>query len=176
MLAGKTTELLKRVERCDIAGQSYRIFKPIIDDRYDENKIVTHHGMSSEAIPVEESKDILNHTYEELEAVAIDEMQFFDKELVEVVKRLRKNKIRVIIAGLDLDFRGEPFPVSEKIICMAEFVDKLHGVCEVCSEIGTKTQRIINGEPAHYDSPTIVVGGSECYECRCTKHHKVKRG
>lgn len=175
MFSGKSTELIQRIEKCDIAQEDYKTFKPIIDDRYVKDKIVTHSGIEISAIPLEDSEDILEEVYEELDVVAIDEMQFWGKGLIDVINRLLQKHIRVIVSGLDKSFRGEPFEISAEILAMAEYVEKLSGVCAVCGQLGTRTQRLVDGEPAHYDEPLIKVGDSDIYECRCLKHFEIKK-
>lgn len=175
MYSSKTTELIHRIEKVKIANQDYKIFKPEIDDRYSENKISTHSGIELKAIPVEKAEDILEYVYEELDVVAIDECQFYDDKLPEIIDRLLDKHIRVIVTGLDMDFRGKPFELTSILLAKAEFITKLNGVCNICGELGTKTQRYVNGEPAHVNDPTIVVGGTENYSCVCRQHHRVKK-
>jgi thymidine kinase len=129
--------------------------------------------MDFEAVPVERAAEILEHVKPETSVVAIDEAQFFDDEIVTVAEQLADNGVRVIIAGLDLDFRGEPFGPMPALMCRADQVQKLHAICMVCGEEATRTQRLVNGKPANYDDPIILVGASESYEARCRTHHSV---
>jgi thymidine kinase len=107
--------------------------------------------------------------------VAIDEAQFFDQNVIGISQCLADRGLRVIVAGLDTDFRGEPFGPMPTLMAQAEVVDKLHAICMVCGESATRTQRIVNGKPAHYNDPVVIVGASEMYEARCRQHHQVPR-
>jgi len=172
MFSGKTEELVRRLRRAVIAKKETIAIKPALDTRYDLVAVVSHSGFSFNAIPVEDPKSILGMA-KDAEVVGIDEAQFFTGELVPVIRELLQNKKRVIVAGLDLDFRGEPFGIMPTLLALADEVTKLHAICSVCGNIATKTQRLINGRPARYDDPTILVGGLETYEARCNLHHEV---
>jgi thymidine kinase len=175
MFCGKTEELIRRVRRAIIARQTIKVFKPQIDDRYGIQNITSHTGQSVEAIPVASSSEILELADGGATVVAIDEAQFFDLGLVEVVQRLvDEHSLRVILAGLDTDFRGEPFGPMPQLLSIAEEVIKLHAICVVCGEDASRTQRLVNGKPAAYDDPTILVGAQESYEARCRQHHEVR--
>lgn len=173
MFAGKTEELIRRVRRMDFAKRNYIIFKPQIDDRYSISEVVSHNKSRVQAISVNTSDEIEKMILPEHEAVIIDEVQFFDNDVIEVCRRLANNGMRVICAGLDCDFRGNPFPIVAELLAMAEKITKLTAICVVCGAEATKTQRIINGLPARYDDPTILVGEKESYEPRCRKCHQV---
>ena len=174
MFCGKTEELIRRVRRAIIARQTIKVFKPKIDDRYGIESITSHTGQSVEAIAVESSAEILNLADGGATVVAIDEAQFFDLGLVDVVQRLVDERaLRVIVAGLDTDFRGEPFGPMPQLLSIAEEVIKLHAICVICGEEASRTQRLVDGEPAAYDDPTILVGAQESYEARCRLHHEV---
>ena len=174
MFCGKTEELIRRVRRAIIARQTVKVFKPQIDDRYGIENITSHTGQSVEAIAVESAGEILKLADGGATVVAIDEAQFFDMGLVDVVQRLvDEYSLRVLIAGLDTDFRGEPFGPMPQLLSIAEEVIKLHAICVVCGEDASRTQRLVNGEPAAYDDPTILVGAQESYEARCRQHHIV---
>lgn len=174
MFCGKTEELIRRVRRAIIAKQTIKVFKPRIDDRYGIKNITSHTGQSVEAIPVESSGDILALADGSATVVAIDEAQFFDMGLIDVVQRLvDEQKLRVIVAGLDTDFRGEPFGPMPQLLSIAEEVIKLHAICVVCGEDASRTQRLVDGKPAAYDDPIILVGAQESYEARCRRHHQV---
>ena len=121
----------------------------------------------------EEAKELLDQLTEDTTVVGIDEAQFFDSAIVSVSKLLAKRGMRVIVAGLDQDFRGEPFGSMPVLMSLAENVDKLHAICMVCGEPGTRTQRLVNGNPANYDDPIVIIGASEMYEARCGEHHQV---
>ncbi len=173
MFSGKTDELIRRLRRATIARQRVQVFKPAIDMRYDVEKVTSHAGSDFAAIPVEKAADIRNKLDPKASVVAIDEAQFFDKEIVQIVEELADKKIRVIVAGLDTDFRGEPFGLMPVLMARAEHVDKLQAICMVCGEPACRTQRLINGKPARYDDPVVIVGAAEMYEARCRAHHKV---
>lgn len=173
MFSGKTEELIRRARRASIARQKVQVFKPAIDTRYSIQRVTSHNGLDFEAIPASGSQDILALLDANTTVVAIDEAQFFDPGIVPVVEELSRRSIRVIIAGLDMDFRGEPFGSMPTLLCCADEVQKLHAICMVCGEDASRTQRLVNGQPARYDDPIILVGASETYEARCREHHKV---
>lgn len=173
MFAGKTEELIRRINRIHYAKKSIIVFKPMIDNRYDQNKVVSHSQKKVDSIPVSSSEEILEHIKELPYAVAIDEAQFFDEGLIDIVERLANSGVRVIIAGLDMTFKGEPFGIMPELLCRAEYVTKLQAICQVCGAPATRTQRIIDGRPADYDDPIILVSASEKYEARCRHCHQV---
>jgi thymidine kinase len=173
MFSGKSEELIRRMRRSQFAKQEIQVFKPAIDNRYSDEAVVSHNGTSIIAMPVPSSKDILEKVEEKTEVVGIDEVQFFDDSIVEVVQELANRGYCVIVAGLDQDFRGEPFGKMPELLAIAETVTKLQAVCAVCGSPASRTQRLINGEPACYDDPIILVGASESYEPRCRHHHEV---
>lgn len=173
MFSGKSEELIRRIKRAGYAKQKVQVFKPIIDDRYSKMAVVSHSGYQIDALPVYNSAEILEKVDHSTNVVAIDEIQFFDSNIVEVCERLANKGKRVICAGLDLDFRGEPFGPSPILLSTAEFVTKLQAICVQCGNPATRTQRLINGLPAHYHDPVIQVGASESYEARCRHCHEV---
>lgn len=173
MFAGKTEELIRRINRIKYAKKTIIVFKPVIDDRYDKTQVVSHSNQRVDSIPIKNSSEVFNHLTSLPYAVAFDEAQFFDEGLIEVADRLANSGVRVIAAGLDQDFRGEPFGIMPTLIAKAEYVTKLQGICMVCGAPATRTQRIINGHPADYDDPTILVSASEKYESRCRHCHQV---
>jgi len=173
MFSGKTEELIRRVRRASIARQKVQVFKPDIDDRYNIQRVTSHNGQDFGAIPVRDSAALLARVEPDTTVVAIDEAQFFDQGIVRVTNHLANNGVRVIIAGLDMDFRGEPFGPMPALLCRADEVQKLHAICMVCGENASRTQRLVNGQPARYDDPIILVGASEAYEARCREHHSV---
>lgn len=175
MFSGKTDELIRRLRRATIARQKVQVFKPAIDNRYNNEKVTSHAGSDFEAIPIKSSADVKQKLDNDTTVVAIDEAQFFDEGIITVVQELADSGMRVIVAGLDTDFRGEPFGPMPIIIAQAEDVDKLHAICMVCGEPATRTQRLVNGNPAHYNDPVVIVGAAEMYEARCRKHHIVPR-
>lgn len=173
MFSGKSEELIRRVRQAAYGNLSVRVFKPAIDDRFSEDSVVSHNGSTTTAYPVKETLDILQHLENEIDIIAIDEAQFFDENIVEVVNELASRGIRVIVAGLDTDFRGEPFGEMPKLMALSETVTKLNAICPICSSPASRTQRLIDGQPASYDEPIILVGASESYEPRCRHHHEV---
>jgi thymidine kinase len=175
MFSGKTDELIRRLRRALIARQNIQVFKPAIDNRYAEEKVTSHAGGAYEAIPVRCAGDVFKHLKNETTVVAIDEAQFFESEVISIVQKLADQGMRVIVAGLDTDFRVEPFGPMPVIMAQAERVDKLQAICMVCGEPATRTQRLVDGRPAHYHDPVVIVGASELYEARCRKHHEVPR-
>jgi thymidine kinase len=173
MFCGKTDELIRRLRRATIAKQKVQVFKPVIDDRYSEDKVTSHAGTEFEASEIEKAADIRSQLEEDTTVVAIDEAQFLDKDIITVVDWLAENGIRVIVAGLDTDFRGEPFGSMPTLTAKAEHVDKLHAICMICGEDASRTQRLVDGKPAHYNDPIVIVGADELYEARCRLHHDV---
>mgnify|MGYP002713159879 CR=1 FL=1 len=173
MFCGKTEELIRRVRRAVIARQQTQVFKPAIDDRYSVEHVSSHSGQKIEAELINSPEEIRQLLREGTTVVAIDEAQFFDSTIIDVIEELANKDIRVIVAGLDMDFRGEPFGPMPQILCMAEEVTKLNAICVVCGEAASRTQRLVNNKPARYDDPIIQVGAMESYEPRCRKHHIV---
>ncbi|MED4218507.1 thymidine kinase [Priestia megaterium] len=175
MFSGKSEELIRRVRRTQFAKQKAQVFKPAIDNRYSEEAVVSHNGTSVMAYSISASRDILKRVDEETDVVAIDEVQFFDTDILEIVQSLADQGFRVIVAGLDQDFKGEPFGQMPQLMAIAESVTKLQAVCASCGSPASRTQRLINGEPASYDDPIILVGASESYEPRCRHCHVVQK-
>jgi thymidine kinase len=175
MFSGKTEELIRRVRRAQIARQKVQVFKPGLDDRYALEKVTSHNGMGLDATIVTEAREILDRVEPDTAVVAIDEVQFFDWTIAAVCNTLAENGKRVIVTGLDMDFRGEPFGPMPLIMAEAERVDKLSAICVVCGAPASRTQRLIDGQPASYDDPIIMVGASEVYEARCRHCHQVPK-
>jgi len=174
MFSGKTEELLRRIRRAEIARRCIQIFKPLVDNRYGLERVASHDGVAREdAVVVENAVDILSLVETETEVVAIDEVQFFDWAIADVCSELADRGKRVMAAGLDQDFRGEPFGPMPLLMALAEDVDKLHAICVKCGAAASRTQRLFNDRPARYDDPIILVGGSESYEARCRSCHAV---
>lgn len=174
MFSGKSEELLRRVRRALVARRSVQVFKSHLDDRYSGiHAISSHDGRRIDARPVSHSKELAEQLDPAVDVVAIDEVQFLDGGIVNLSNRLADSGIRVIIAGIDMDFRGEPFGQIGSLLAVAERIDKLHAICVVCGELATRNQRLINGRPAPAEGPTIQVGGSESYEPRCRRCHRV---
>ena len=173
MFCGKTEELIRRVRRAQIARQKVQVFKPAMDTRYTEREVTSHNGMQAEAVPVENATQLQALIEPDTTVVALDEVQFFDKDVVALCEELATQGRRVIAAGLDMDFRGEPFGPMPALMARAERVDKLQAICVVCGGPASRTQRLINDQPATYDDPIILVGASEVYEARCRGCHEV---
>ena len=175
MYAGKTEELCRRVRRIEYAKKKIIIFKPMIDNRYSDNEVVSHRNTRVKSINIAKAQDAYSYIDEENlpYAIAFDEVQFFDKEVINVCEHYANLGCRVICAGLDMDFRGEPFGVMPELLARAEYVTKLKAICQKCGALATRTQRIINGAPANYNDPVILVGAKEQYEARCRNCHEV---
>ena len=176
MFSGKSEELIRRVRRAMIARKKVQVFKSHLDERYQGLYAVSSHdGRSVEAIPIDSSIQIAQQLNALADVIAIDEAQFLDVGIVPLARSFATRGLRVIIAGTDTDFRGEPFGAMPQLMADAELVDKLHAICVVCGGPASRNQRIIDGRPASYDSPTIMVGGRESYEARCRHCHQVPR-
>jgi len=160
MFSGKTEELIRRLKRAEIANQSVQIFKPYKDTRYDDVKVVSHDANSLVSIPIKASKDIYDHV-EQINVVGVDEAQFFDMDLIEVVQKLAVNGIRVIVAGLDMDFKGHPFGPIPGMLAVAEYITKVHAICPHCGSLATHSYRLSD------EKETIVLGEKDKYEPRC---------
>lgn len=171
MYSGKSEELIRRVRRANIAKQKVQVFKHSVDDRYSKADVVSHCGNKVEAIPVKDSAELLEKLEKDTKVVAIDEVQFFENGITHTIEELAERDIRVICAGLDMDFRGEPFGPIPRLVAVAEKVDKINAICLVCGNPATRTQRLINGKPAKYSDPIVLVGAQDSYEARCRKCH-----
>ncbi|WP_102693106.1 thymidine kinase [Rummeliibacillus pycnus] len=176
MFSGKSEELIRRVRRAQFAKQKIAVFKPKIDNRYSEEAVVSHNGTTVIAHPIEQSTEMWNYLTDDFDVVAIDEAQFFGEDIIETVQKLANHGYRVILAGLDQDFKGVPFGPMPELMAIAEQVTKLQAVCSVCGSPASRTQRLINGQPAKADDPVILVGAAEAYEPRCRHHHAVPAG
>jgi thymidine kinase len=176
MFSGKTEELLRRVRRATIARKRVQVFKSHLDDRYAGLWAVSSHDRRTfDATPVDSSSQILLRLDPMAQVIAIDEVQFLDAGIVNVVSGLANRGRRVIMAGIDTDFRGEPFGPMPQLMAISEVVDKLHAICVLCGSPASRTQRLLEGKPASYESPTIMVGASDSYEARCRACHQVPR-
>ncbi len=173
MFSGKTEELIRRIRRAEIAKQRLQVFSHRLDTRYGESKVASHSGTNWSAIPVQTAEQILEKLDSQATVVAIDEAQFFDWKIAEVVNQIADRGVRVIVAGLDLDFRGEPFGPMPLLMAQAEQVEKLSAICVECGGPASRTQRLIDGRPAKYDDPVILVGANEVYQARCRHCHQV---
>ena len=176
MFSGKSEELIRRVRRGIIARRKVQVFKSHLDSRYAGlYNVTSHDGTTVEAAPVDSATEIFRQVRPETQLVAIDEAQFLDPEVVPIATTLAGRGVRVILAGTDTDFRGEPFGSMGELMAVAEMVDKLQAICVVCGDPACRNQRLIDGKPARYDSPTIMIGGRESYEARCRHCHRVPR-
>ncbi|HXV86023.1 MAG TPA: thymidine kinase [Gemmatimonadales bacterium] len=175
MFSGKSEELIRRVKRAIIARRTVQVFKSHLDDRYGVYAVSTHDGIAVDAEPVNSALDIARLARPASGVVAIDEAQFLDAGIVDVATDLAARGVRVILAGTDTDFRGAPFGPMPALLAVAEVVDKLHAICVSCGEPACRNQRLLDGRPAPYDSPVIMVGGREAYEARCRRCHEVPR-
>lgn len=173
MFSGKSEELIRRLKRGIFAKQKVVVFKPTIDDRYHKEKVVSHNGNAIEAINIQKAEEILEHDLTQVDVIGIDEVQFFENKIVEIAQDLAEQVHRVIVAGLDMDFKGRPFEPMPQLLAVSELVTKLQAVCAVCGAPASRTQRLINGRPAKADDPVIMVGADESYEPRCRAHHIV---
>jgi thymidine kinase len=176
MFSGKSEELIRRVRRALIAKRRVQVFKSHLDARYSGlYHVSSHDGRTVEAVPIDSPDQILRQLAADTQVVAIDEAQFLQAGIVDLATALAANGRRVILAGADTDFRGEPFGPMPQLLAIAEQVDKLHAICVICGNPASRNQRLIDGKPARYDSPTIMVGGDESYEARCRSCHLVPR-
>jgi len=172
MFSGKTEELLRRLRRAAIARQNIQLFKPAIDNRYGVTTVASHDGAKWEAAVINDAAEILTSIKPGTTVIAIDEVQFFDNAIIDVCDQLAMQGKRVIVAGLDLDFRGEPFGPMPTLMAKAESVTKLHAICMICGGEASRTQRLIDGKPAYYEAPIVLIGASETYEARCRGCHE----
>lgn len=168
MFSGKTEELLRRIRRAQIGRQEVQVFKPKIDNRYSEKHVQSHNATRTLSIPVSSSWDILEHVGDRTRVVGIDEVQFFDMDVVQVAQKLADRGIQVICAGLDMDFKAEPFGPMPLLLCLAEEVTKLSAICIVCGGLASRTQRLISDADEQ-----VMVGAGETYEARCRFCHDV---
>ena len=179
MFADKSRTLISRVSNLRYANKTIKVYKPSIDNRYSEDKIVSHNGEKLEAKSVINSQEIMNDLLSKMEkfpdVVIIDEVQFFDYNIVKVVEELANAGVRVIVAGLDQDFRGESFPIVAELMARAEIITKLTAVCTVCGAAATRSQRLVDGKPAEMTDDTVKIGAKESYEARCREHHEIDK-
>ena len=176
MFSGKSEELIRRVRRAVIAKNQVQVFKSHLDARYAGlYSISTHDGGLVEAETVDSSDEIMTRRRPDTQVLAVDEVQFLDDGIVTVANTLADQGVRIVLAGIDMDFRGLPFGPMPALLAIAEIVDKLQAICVVCGEPASRNQRLVNGKPALWESPTIMVGGRESYEARCRHCHKVPR-
>jgi thymidine kinase len=174
MFSGKSEELLRRVRRALLAKKKVQVFKSHLDERYGGLASVhTHDGGQQTSEPISSSTELAERVRLDTQVVAADEVQFLDPGIIDVANALADRGVRVILAGTDMDFRGEPFGPIGALLAVAENVDKLHAICVRCGQLATRNQRLIDGRPAPAEGPTIQVGGLESYEARCRTCHEV---
>lgn len=167
MFSGKTEELIRRIRRAEYAKQKILVFKPSIDDRYDQTNIVSHSQMQAPSIPIANAGEIYGYIAKDTQVVAIDEAQFFDESLVGICNDLADRGIRVIVAGLDQDYKGNPFSCMPQLLAIAEYVTKNLAICLKCGNPANRTQRTV------HSGEQILVGSTEAYEARCRNCHEV---
>lgn len=178
MFSGKSEELIRRMRRAKYANQKILVFKHASDIRYDDVKVASHSQVFIEAVPattVADMKEIIKNSYNDVRIIGIDEVQFFGEDVAEFCEELADAGIRVVVAGLDQDFRGEPFKPMDRLMSKAEYVDKFNAICACCGNPASRTQRLVNAEPAYEDDPIVLVGASESYEARCRRCHIVRK-
>lgn len=173
MFSGKTEELIRRVRRALYAGRSVQVFKPAVDTRTDETVIRSHNGIRHLAVAAANSASLMRQVEPNTDIIAIEEVQFFDTEIVEICQQLADRGHQVIVAGLDMDFRGCPFGPLPTLLAVADEVVKLRAICAKCGLDASRSQRLINGRPAPVSAPTVLIGDQEHYEARCRHHHEV---
>ena len=175
MFAGKTEELIRRVKRMEYAKKKYLVFKPNIDNRFSTCEVVSHNKKRTNAINIDINNPNMVSKYitEDISALVFDEVQFFNESLLNIVKDYASRGLRIICAGLDKDFLGNPFGIMPNLLALADEVTKLTAICMVCGEEATETQRIIDGHPAYDDDDVVLIGATESYEARCRKCHIV---
>jgi thymidine kinase len=179
MFSGKTEELVRRLRRSEFANKNVLTIKHKIDNRKSHACIVSHNGVERQAFPISGCDEgitaLKNVVDQNFDVIGIDEIQFFPPAILEVIQDLVANGKRVIVAGLDLDFRAEPFGIVPQLMALADDVLKLHAICLVCGDEANFTQRLINGQPAKYEDQQILVGADECYEARCRRCYKIDK-
>lgn len=176
MFSGKSEELLRRIRRAIIAKKRVQVFKSHLERRFGPaTRLVSHDGAEFDAVPIRAGRELRQLVYPETDVVGIDEVQFLEDDIVDVAQWLAGRRVRVIVAGTDMDFRGHPFGPMGELMAIAEVVDKLQAICVKCGGPATRNQRLIDGEPAPPEAPLIHVGGAETYEARCRRCHDVPR-
>jgi len=176
MFAGKSEELIRLARRSLYARKRVQVFKPKIDSRYDETMVVSHMGVTHEAVPVNSVQELKKHLEPDVQVVLVEEAQFFDESIADLAVALADNGIEIILAGLDQDFRRQPFGPMPKLLAVADEVVKLRAICMKCGAPASHTYRVIDGKPAHQDDPIILIGATESYEARCRNCYKLLKG
>ena len=176
MFAGKTEELIRRINVLSYAKQKILVFKPKIDDRYSEIEIASHSGRKVPCYAIDDPEEILDKVTDDVQVVAIDEVQFFDEKIVDVCEYLADKGVRVMVAGLDKDFRGEAFGVMPELLTKGEFVTKLTAVCAKCGSPATRTQRLVDGKPASFDGfPAFLSSSCRSAKISGSRSHRGRR-
>ncbi|WP_381415452.1 thymidine kinase [Spiroplasma endosymbiont of Anurida maritima] len=173
MFAGKTEEFIRRLIRLEYAKFKIQVFKPSVDNRYKEDSVTSHNNRSFDAVAVVSAEDLYNSVDKDTKVVGIDEVQFFDANIVKIANKLADENKLVIMNGLDKDFRGESFDNVAQLMALSENVKKLHAICVICGNLANRTQRIINGKPANYNDKIILIGEKDAYEARCRHCHQI---
>jgi thymidine kinase len=173
MFSGKTEELIRRLRRSLYARRSVQVFKHALETRSDLTEIRSHNGVPHEAGAVSTSEELLERIEPETDLIAVEEAQFFDEGIVDACRSLADSGYQVIVAGLDMDFRGRPFGPMPSLLAEADEVVKLRAICAICGRDASRSQRLIDGKPAPASAPTILIGAQETYEARCRQHHEV---
>jgi thymidine kinase len=174
MFAGKTEELIRLARRALYAKKQVQVFKPRVDDRYDDAMVVTHLGVRHEAVPVSSVADLRSKIDPKSDVVLIEEAQFFDRTVVDLAMSLANSGVEVIVAGLDQDFRRRPFGPMPDLLAIADEVIKLRAICMKCGAPASHTYRVIDGKPAHWNDPLILIGAIESYEARCRRCYRIR--
>lgn len=173
MFSGKTELFIKKVNELKKEGKNVVVLKPIEDTRYSKNDVISHSGFKTKGISIEEVSEIYDYIDEEVEVLAIDEAQFFSWDLPEVANELANKGIHIIIAGLNLDFKGEPFGIMPELMALSDKLFHLQGTCSVCKKPATRSQRLYKGKPANPTQPIVMIGNEISYESRCRKHFEI---
>ncbi len=175
MFAGKTEEVIRRVRRLQYAHKKVAVFKPTIDDRYSDEEIVSHNRSRIQSVNITNIEEVAEfvRNNRDVDAIVVDEVQFIEGDVTMVLEAIADSGIRVIVAALDRDFRGESFKVMETLLPKADLVTKLTSICTVCGQAATRSQRLIDGEPASYDEDIVLIGATESYEPRCRHCHEI---
>jgi thymidine kinase len=174
MYAGKSEELIRLARRALFAKRKVQVFKPFIDTRYHETMVVTHMGVKHEAVAVRSVADLAAAIEPKTDLVCVEEAQFFDRELVDLAVCLTDEGVDVVVAGLDQDFRRRPFGPMPELLIAADEVLKLRAICMKCGEPASHTYRMIDGKPAHWNDPVVLIGATEAYEARCHRCFEIR--
>jgi thymidine kinase len=175
MFCGKTEELIRRVRRAEYAKKKVLVFKHCFDTRKMVDHVVSHNGTNVKALPIENHEDMLKFVTDDIDVIGIDEIQFFPKSVISTIVAMLDQNKRIIAAGLDLDFRRIPFGPMPTLMAIADTVTKLKAICICCGKDAQFTQRLVNGKPANFDDPIILIGAEECYQARCRECYTIDK-